>query len=228
MFAPIYGELFLDRTRVHVPPEELTNFYLRTKIWDSARRVLKDFTITLLLMVVNCSWMAQGICCFCPLKFTKGNDYSALNSLGLFTGLIECGWEKKLAIEACRAKFQTFVLEKRGLEHHSTKKDAVVGNALAFLTFQSSLFSIRHHYWVGSVLNSRILCLRPLKNLLCFTSSNSELCFCLCLNKIFRNCPSVWTEFLSIARLESYQLRSLGICEEFTFHSSVSLHSWWL
>ena len=45
--------------------------------------------------------------------------------------LVECGWEKRLTVEAFKTDLQSFMREKRQLENHFTRERLDVGNILA-------------------------------------------------------------------------------------------------
>ena len=69
----------------------------------------------------------------------------------LLDGLVECGWEKGSTVEACKAKFQSFVNGQRQLECHAIRKHSDISNVLSYLTRQSGFRSRRHLYRVSVV-----------------------------------------------------------------------------
>ena len=149
-FAANDEEHYLVETRIHVAPEKLSSSYLKKEFRSNARRFLDEFCSTILSTVAARSTLGQGVSCFCPEIILGGADYSAFFLYGqLLDGLVECGWEKRANVEACKAQFQTFVRQQRQLERHSTMKRPDVGNILAYFAQQTGFQSCRHQFRVS-------------------------------------------------------------------------------
>ena len=130
----------------------MTRQYLKKEFRSSARRFLENFTSTVLSTVAARSKLGQGVSCFCPEIIFGGDDHSAFFFFGqLLDGLVECGWEKGSAVEACKAEFQSFVTDQRQLECHASRKHSDISDVLSFLTQQSGFRSRRHLYRVSLV-----------------------------------------------------------------------------
>ena len=115
-FAAIGEEHFLIGTRVHAALEKMTSQYLKKEFRNSARRLLEEFSSTVLSTVTARSKLGQGVSCFCPEIIIGGDDHSAFFLFGqLLDGLVACGWEKGSTVEACKAEFQSFVNDQRQL-----------------------------------------------------------------------------------------------------------------
>ena len=127
-FASIDEEHFLVGTRIHAALEKMSSSYLKREVRSNARRFLDEFCSTILSTVAASSKLGQGVSCFCPELILGGEDHSAFFLYGqLLDGLVECGWEKRSNVEACKTEFQSFVREQRQLERHSTRKRPDVG-----------------------------------------------------------------------------------------------------
>ena len=151
-FAGIDEERFLVGTRIHAALEKISCPYMRREFRSNARRFLGEFCSTFLSTVAARSKMAQGVSCFCPEIILGGDDHSAFFLYGqLLDELVECGWEKRSNVEACKAEFQSFVREQRQLERHSTRKRPDVGNILVYFAQQTGFQSRRHLFRVSSV-----------------------------------------------------------------------------
>ena len=151
-FTAIEDQHFLLGTRVHAALEKMTSQYLKKEFRSSFRRFLEDFTSTVLSFVAARSKLGQGVNCFCPAIIVGGDDLSALFFFGqLLDGLVECGWEKRSTVEACKAEFQSFVNDQRQIECHASRKHSDISNVLSYLTRQSGFRSRRHFYRVGLV-----------------------------------------------------------------------------
>ena len=151
-FTAIEDQHFLVGTRVHAALEKMTSQYLKKEFRSSARRFLEDFTSTVLSTVAACSKLGQGVSCFCPEVIVGGDDHSAFFLFGqLLDGLVESGWEKGSAVEACKAEFQSFVNDQRQLECHASRKHSDISNVLSYLTHQSGFRSRRHLYRVSLI-----------------------------------------------------------------------------
>ena len=120
----------------------------------------------------------------------------------LLDGLFECGWEKGSTIEACKAKFQAFVLDSLQLERYSTIKCSDVNNIIAIIAKQRSLRSCRHLYQITSVIAKSVHCLRPVGFDLLFQVSHLTTLF---LREPAQDVPEfsigkpAWTGFSTIA-----------------------------
>ena len=142
----IEDQYFLVGTRVHAALEKMTSQYLMKAFRSSSRRFLEDFTSTVLSTVAARSKLGQGVSCFCPEVIVGGDDHSPLFLFGqLLDGLVESGWEKGSAVEACKAEFQSFVNDQRQLECHVSRY------VLSYLTHQSGFRSRGHLYRVSLV-----------------------------------------------------------------------------
>ena len=151
-FTAIEDQHFLVGTRVHAALEKMTSQYLKKEFRSSARRFLEDFTSTVLSTVAARSKLGQGVGCFCPEIIIGGDDQSAFFLFGqLLDGLVECGWEKRSTVEACKAEVQSFVNDQRQLECHANRKHCDISNVLSYLTHQSGFRSRRHLYRVSLV-----------------------------------------------------------------------------
>ena len=151
-FTAIEDQHFLVGTRVHAALEKMTSQYLKKQFRSSARRFLEDFTSTVLSTVAARSKPGQGVSSFCPEIIIEGDDHSAFFLFGqLLDGLVECGWEKGLTVEACKAEFQSFVNDQRQLESHAGRKHSDISSALSYLSHQSGFRSRRHLYRVSLV-----------------------------------------------------------------------------
>ena len=138
LLGAIDEEHFLVGTRIHAALEKTSSSYLRKEFQSNARRFLEEFCSNFLSTVAGRSKLGQGASCFCPEIILGGDDHSAFFLHGqLLDGLVECGWEKRSSVEACKAEFQSFVREQRLLERHSTRKRPDVENILAYFAQQT-------------------------------------------------------------------------------------------
>ena len=150
-FTDIEDQHFLLGTRVHAALEKMTSQCLKKEFRSSARRFLEDFTSTVLPTVAARSKLGQGVC-FSPEIIIGGDDHSTFFLFGqLLDSLVECGWEKGSTVEACKAEFQSFVIDQRQLECHASRKHSDISNVLSYLTRQSGFRSRRHLYRVSLV-----------------------------------------------------------------------------
>ena len=148
-FTAIEDQHFLVGTRVHAALEKMTSQYLKKEFRSSARRFLEDFTSTVLSTVTARSKLGQGVSCFCPEVIVGGDDHFAFFLFGqLLDGLVESGWEKGSAVEACKAEFQSFRMTSANL---NSRKHSDISNVLSYLTHQSGFRSRRHLYRVSLV-----------------------------------------------------------------------------
>ena len=151
-FAAIGEEHFLVGTRVYSALEKMTSQYPKKEFRSSARRFLEEFTSTALSTVAARSKLGQGVSCFCPEIIIGGDDHSAFFLFGqLLDGLVACGWEKGSTVEACKAEFQSFVIDQRRIECHASRKHSDISNVFSYLTHQSRFRSRRHLYRVSLV-----------------------------------------------------------------------------
>ena len=151
-FTAIEEEHFLVTTRVHAALEKMTSQYLKKEFRNSARRFLEEFTSTVLSTVAARSKLGQGVSCFCPEIIIGGDDHSAFFLFGqLLDGLVACGWGKRSTVEACKAEFQSFVIDQRQLECHASRKHSDISNVFSCLTHQRGFRSRRHLYRVNLI-----------------------------------------------------------------------------
>ena len=112
--------------------------YLKNEFLSIARCFLEELTCTVLSTVAARSKLNQGVSCFYPERFVRGDDHSAFCLLGqLLDRLIACEWEKGSNIEARNTVFQFFVQHQRQLECHASRKHSDISNVLSYLFHQS-------------------------------------------------------------------------------------------
>ena len=151
-FTAVEEEQFLVGTCVHAALEKMTSPYLKKELKSSDRRFLEEFISTALSTVAARSKLGQGVSCFCPEIIIGGDDHSAFFLFRqLLDGSIACEWEKGSNIEACKAKFQSFVNDQRQLECHASRRHSEISNVVSYLTQQSGFRSRRHLYRVSLV-----------------------------------------------------------------------------
>ena len=144
-FAPIAHGKFLAGTRVLAAFKKIGSSYLQREVQRDARRILEEFTTSVLSTVAARSKIGQGLSCFCPAIIIGGDDHAPLHLLGLLLdGLLERGWVKGREIEACRSEYQSFVQEQRQLEWSSTRSRPDIGDVLSFCYSQAG-FRARQH-----------------------------------------------------------------------------------
>ena len=144
-FAAIDEEHFLVGTRIHAALEKMSSSYLKKEFRSNARCLFDEFCSTIQSTVAARSTIGQGVCCFCPEIILGSDDHSAFFLYGqLLDELVDCGWEKRSNVEACKAEFQSFVREQRQLECHSTRRRLDVGKILAYFAQQTGFQSRRH------------------------------------------------------------------------------------
>ena len=130
-FPPIADGEFLVGTRVLAALNKIQSSYLKEECQRDARRFLEEFTNSVVSTVAARSKIGQGLSCFCPAIIFGGDDHAPLHLLGLLLDRFsERGWVKGSEIEACRAEYQSFVLEQRQLERSSTRSRSDVGDVL--------------------------------------------------------------------------------------------------
>ena len=96
---------------------------LEKEFRTSACRFPEEFCSTILSTVAARSKLCREVSCFCAEIVLGGDDYSAFFLYGqLLDGLVECAWERRSNVEACKPEFESFVLEQRQLERLSTRK----------------------------------------------------------------------------------------------------------
>ena len=116
-FPPIAGEEFLAKTRLLTALNKIGSSYLRKEFQLDARRFLEEFTNSVLSTVAARSKIGREQKCFCPAIIIGGDDHAPQQLLGLLLdGFLEREWIKCSEVEACRAKYQSFVQEQRQLE----------------------------------------------------------------------------------------------------------------
>ena len=109
------------------------------KLQTKARRFLEDFCSTILSTVAARFKLGQGVSCFFPEIILGFDEHSAFFLFGqLLDGLIACGWEKRLNVEACKAEFQSFVQDQLQLQLHASRKQSDISYILSYLTLQVS------------------------------------------------------------------------------------------
>ena len=113
-FPPIADGEFLARTRVLATLKKIGSSYLKKEFQRDARRILEEFTNSVLSTVAARSKIGQGLSCFSPAIILGGDDHAPLHLLGLlFDWLLERGWIKGSDIEAFRAESQSIVQDQR-------------------------------------------------------------------------------------------------------------------
>ena len=132
-FAPIADGEFLAGTRVLAALNKIGSSYLKREFQRDARRILEEFTTSVLSTVAARSNIGQGLSCFSPAIIIGGDDHAPLHLLGLLLdGLLDHVWVKGSEIEACRSEYQSFVQEQRQLERSSTRSRPDIGDVLSF------------------------------------------------------------------------------------------------
>ena len=153
-FPAVDDKNFLVGTHVMAALSKVGSHYLQKETRRDARRFLEDFVNCILSTVVARFLIAQGLSCFCPAIVVGGDDVVPLQLFNkLWDGLMEKGWTKGSEVEACRAEYQSFVLEQRQLERSSTRSRPDVGDVLTFCSGQAGFRSRRHLYKVCIVAN---------------------------------------------------------------------------
>ena len=105
-FPAITDGEFLSGTRVLAALNKIGSSYLKREFQRDARRLLEEFTISVLSTVAARSRIGQGLSCFCPAIIIDGDNHAPLHLLGLLLdGLLEPGWMKGNDIEACQADY---------------------------------------------------------------------------------------------------------------------------
>ena len=151
-FGPIEVEDFPKGNGVHTSLEKMTGLYPKSVFWSSAHRFVEEFASILLSTVSARSMPVQGVNFFYPPIVIGVGDHSAFFVFGqLLDGLIVCGREKTSKMRAWEAEFQTFVLEQRQLECHTSSKHSDISIVLPFLAQQSRCHSRRRLYREVSV-----------------------------------------------------------------------------
>ena len=144
-FPSIADEEFLAGTKVLAALNKTGNSYLKLQFQRDARRLLEDFTNSVLSTVAARFEIGQGLSCFCPAIIIGGDNHAPLHLLGLFLdGILERVRIKGNEIEACRAEYHSFVQELRQLERSSTRSRPDVGDVLSFCSSQTHFRA--HHY----------------------------------------------------------------------------------
>ena len=153
-YPPIADGEFPDGTRVLSALNKIESPYLKREFQQDARRVLEEFTTSVLLTVATRSKIGQGLGCFSPAIIIGGDDHAPLHLLDLLLdGLLESGWIKGSEIEACRAEYQSFVQEQRQLERSSTRSRPDVVDVLSFCSLQAGFPAIQHLFKLCIVNN---------------------------------------------------------------------------
>ena len=153
-FPPIADGEFLAGTRVLAALNKIGSSYLKRKFQRDPRSFLEEFTTSVLSTVAARSKIGQGLSCFCPVIIIRGDDHAPLHLLGLLLdGLLDRGWIKGSEIEACRAKYQSFVQEQRQLERSSKRSRPDIGDVLSFCSSHSGFRARQHLFEVCIVTN---------------------------------------------------------------------------
>ena len=151
-FPPIADGEFLSGMRVLAALNKFGSSYLKKEFQPDARRFLEEFTTSVLSTVAARSKVGRGLSCFCPAIIIGGDDHAPLHLLGLLLdGLLERGWMKGSAFEACWAEYQSFVHEQRQLERSSTRSRPDIGDDLSFCSSQAG-FRYRQHLFEVSIV----------------------------------------------------------------------------
>ena len=88
--------------------------YLQTMFRRDASRFLEEFVICILSTVASRLVIGQGLSCFCPAIEVGGDDIVPSQLFNnLLDGVLEKGWTTGSESEACRAQYQSFLLEWR-------------------------------------------------------------------------------------------------------------------
>ena len=157
-FPPLADVDFLAGTRVSADLNKMGSSYLRREFQRDAPRILEEFTNSVLSTVAARSKIGQGLSCFCPAIIIGGDDHAPLQILGLLLdGLLERGWIKGSEIEACRAEYQSFVLEQRQLERSSRGSRPDAGDVLSYCSSQAG-FRARQHLFKVCIVSNRRCC----------------------------------------------------------------------
>ena len=153
---PIADGEFLSETRVLAALKKIGSSHLKRDFPRDARRLLEEFTISVLSTVAARSKMGQGLSCVC-LAIVIGGDYHAPLHLVdlLLDGLLEREWIKGSEIEACRSEYQSFVQEQRQLERSSTRIRLDVGDVLSFFFLQAG-FRARQHLFEVCIVTKMV------------------------------------------------------------------------
>ena len=153
-FPPISDGEFLAGTRVLAALNKIGSSYLKREFQRDARRILEEFTTSVLSTVAARSKTGQGLSCFCPAIVIGGDDHAPFHLLGLLLdGLLERGRVKGSEIEACRSAYQSFVQEQRQLERSSTRSRPDIGDVLSFCCSQAGFRARQHLFKVCIVTN---------------------------------------------------------------------------
>ena len=153
-FPPIADGEFLARTRVLAALNKIGSSYLQRKFQRDARRILEEFTTSVLSTLAARSKIGQGLSCFCPAIFIGGDNHAPLHLLGLLLdGLLDRGWVKGTDIEACWSEYQSFVQEQPQLERFSTRSRPNIVEVLLFCSSQAGFRAHQHLFKVCIVTN---------------------------------------------------------------------------
>ena len=145
---------FLIGTQVLAALNKIGSSNLKREFQHDARKLLEEFTTSVLSTVAARSKIGQGLSCSCPAIVVGGDDHAPLLLLGLlFDGLLERGWVKGSEIEACRSEYQSFVQEQRKLERPSTRSRPDIGDVLSFCCSQDGFRGRQQLFKVCIVTN---------------------------------------------------------------------------
>ena len=151
---PIADGEFLAGTRLLAALNKIGSSYLQREFQHDARRLLEEFSTSVLSTVAARSKIGQGLSCFCPAIIIGGDDHAPLHLLGfLLDGVLARGWVKGSEIEACRSEYQSFVQEQRQLERSSRRSRPDIGDVLSFCSSQAGFRARQHLFKVCIVSN---------------------------------------------------------------------------
>ena len=153
-FPAIEDKDFLAGTRVMAGLDKIGSQFLQTEFRRDARRFLEELVKFVLSTVASRSVVGQGLSCFFPAIVVGGDDIAPFQLFNkLLDGLLEKGWTKGSEVQACRAKYQSFVQEQRQLERSSTRSRPDVGDVLSFCSAQVGFPARRHLYKICFAAN---------------------------------------------------------------------------
>ena len=145
---------FVAGTRVMVALDKIGSHYLQTEFRRVGRRFLQEFVNSVLSTVASRSAVRQGLSSFCPAIVVGGDDVAPFQLFNkLLDGLLDKGWTRGSKVEACRAKYQSFVQEQCQLERSSTKSRPDVGDVLSLCSAQAG-FRARPHLYKKCIVSN--------------------------------------------------------------------------
>ena len=154
-FRVVEDEEILSVTRVMIALNKFLSFSLKKESCLEARQFLEKFTNSVLSTVTPRSNHRLRLILFCPAVLIGGNDLVLLQLFGLLLKrLLEKGWLKGSAVEACRAEYQSFMQGQRKMERSSTMSRSNIGNVLVFCSLQAGYSACWHLFKVCIVTNA--------------------------------------------------------------------------